>query len=746
MATYYVNPGDHGSNIGTQSNPWTNLQSALDAVTTAGDIIYAQGIQVLTTAMVIKKSGTSAKPILIIGTNSSWVVDGTRFVLDGNSVAVNCISSNNFNYNHLRYIDCKRATSHGIVWTTGLSIWFLLHCSSYNNGGAGFYSPGLSVGHYFSFCSAYSNGASGFNVGSSGFVCSFYGCSSYSNTGSGFISPGEGYFFGCLSYSNTVTGFLINGTSYNVSVIGCTSNRNGSHGFSLTGGYPYLFICNRSTNNVGTGAIIQNIAYEDFNLITGNGTSTNYSAGTVSGINSILGGSAGFINEGGFNFGLDPSSSLRRNLSVMLNSLTPIPITAGIVPDDYGSNVAVSVPSGLAVFNPGLVGELRFTITNIASYADTDIIRIYDNSTNNELGATTKLRYVGRAIGGDPDYSGGYGVIPNLTDGVSYTVYAKGTSNNFTYSVASATATGTPTAGTYITPTQEAARNKFNTGTSVAYLAINKSIKLLNVDYVGTLESVPIPGIPTSFQSYSLNYSTIRLRWDFSTVTVGFKLYRSDTLDGVYTLIATITTDTYYDDTGFTAGTTKYYKLSSYNATGEGTQTAAIIGTTESGLLPILTRQQTYLASAIQGLRIVDGYFYDWGLSNLRDEAAKLEAGYPNAVIEINREVNQDQQGSAHAGAYDNYATCTIRVAQDAAALGEDPRYSLNPEQEKALDDIKRFFGLDPQIGGLSNSVQYKEWRRSFTKNGDVLRPGEMELDFEIWYTQDRQQPSLIST
>ena len=51
------------------------------------------------------------------------------------------------------------------------------------------------------------------------------------------------------------------------------------------------------------------------------------------------------------------------------------------------------VPTGLAFTDPATGGELRFTITNAASYADGDQIVIYNNAGDAELGRVTKAKY-----------------------------------------------------------------------------------------------------------------------------------------------------------------------------------------------------------------------------------------------------------------------------------------------------------------------------------------------------------------
>lgn len=95
------------------------------------------------------------------------------------------------------------------------------------------------------------------------------------------------------------------------------------------------------------------------------------------------------------------------------------------------------VPTGLALTDPATNGELRATITNIASYAATDVLVFYNNTGGAELGRCTVAKYNADT----------YATISGLTNATAYTMYAKATSDENTYSAASGTASGTPTLG-----------------------------------------------------------------------------------------------------------------------------------------------------------------------------------------------------------------------------------------------------------------------------------------------------------
>ena len=125
------------------------------------------------------------------------------------------------------------------------------------------------------------------------------------------------------------------------------------------------------------------------------------------------------------------------------------------------------VPLDLALTDTAIEGELTFTISNAASYVDTDEIEIRDSSSGVVYARTSVALY----------NTLGYGRIAGLTKNVAVTVVAYATSDLNTYSDASATATGTPTF-------DEAARN---TDPGEALVADGTAYKIQNVDKTGEL-------------------------------------------------------------------------------------------------------------------------------------------------------------------------------------------------------------------------------------------------------------------
>ena len=81
----------------------------------------------------------------------------------------------------------------------------------------------------------------------------------------------------------------------------------------------------------------------------------------------------------------------------------------------------------------------------------------------------------------------------------------------------------------------------------------------------------PGPLAPSNLTAAAVSTSQINLAWtDNSTNETGFKIERATTLAGLYTLIATTAANTTtYNNTGLTAGTQYFYRVSATNAIGD---------------------------------------------------------------------------------------------------------------------------------------------------------------------------------
>ena len=115
----------------------------------------------------------------------------------------------------------------------------------------------------------------------------------------------------------------------------------------------------------------------------------------------------------------------------------------------------------------------------------------------------------------------------------------------------------------------------------------------------------PGPTSPSNLTATAISASQINLAWtDNSNNETGFKVERSATLNGIYTLIATTATNaTTYNNTGLTASTPYFYKVSAINTAGNSTAVQA--NATTTGITPtVLVAPSNLIATALSASQI----------------------------------------------------------------------------------------------------------------------------------------------
>ena len=257
-STYYVDPAATGAADGSSwTDAWTSLQTAADTAT-AGDIIYCRGTQTLAAAIDIDtNNGTASAPIKVIGCNASGAVDGTRFTLNGNSAATNCIqiSAALGKYWWFVNINCTSATGAGIALASNGGdgrIW--VNCVSQNNGSYGWdlYTTTTNGTVVLIGCQSLNNSNAGFYTPYYGII--YFGCTSIGNSGDGFAGASVanwGMVIHSVSHNNTGDGVNIPGKGL---VFGSVIDENGGDGIEFSSAAPYIMLAlgNRITGN-GTG-------------------------------------------------------------------------------------------------------------------------------------------------------------------------------------------------------------------------------------------------------------------------------------------------------------------------------------------------------------------------------------------------------------------------------------------------------------------------------------------------------------
>ncbi len=288
--TYYVATTGSDSAAGTIVAPFLTIPKAY-SVAVAGDTILVRGgIYNLATTISLSKSGTSSAMYCLLS------YPGERPILDYSAMVVG--SSNrgiklSGNYWYVKGFDVRKAGDNGIYVSgsynviefcafyrnsdTGVQLGGgashnrIINCDSYYNvdpsqGNADGFSPKLDVGTGNSFygCRSWQNsddGWDGYLRPSDSVVTTIDSCWSFDNgyleSGSPSTGNGNGFKMGggdavngvsngdslrhemtlrhCLAFDNRVKGFDQNNNRGSMTLLNCTSYRNGSYNFSIPG-------------------------------------------------------------------------------------------------------------------------------------------------------------------------------------------------------------------------------------------------------------------------------------------------------------------------------------------------------------------------------------------------------------------------------------------------------------------------------------------------------------------------------
>lgn len=231
MATYYMDTaGSNTAPYDTWGKAATSLQTVADLVTLDG-IVYCRGTQTLAATIDLDiNSGSAAGYIKFVGCNAGGTVDGTRFVLDGDSAATNCILGvNDKDYLWFENFEFKNATADGV-------------------------DGGVQDGCVFINCIAHNNGNWGFDLAAFAY-CNLIRCKAYNNTQGGLLSPGilSAIVF-CCFYGNGDSGFKGSAAYYGIKIVGCVFHDNGDNdkGIETLSNDAFVFNCVfEGTNQTG---------------------------------------------------------------------------------------------------------------------------------------------------------------------------------------------------------------------------------------------------------------------------------------------------------------------------------------------------------------------------------------------------------------------------------------------------------------------------------------------------------------
>lgn len=221
--------------------------------------------------------------------------------------------------------------------------------------------------------------------------------------------------------------------------------------------------------------------------------------------------------------------------------------------------------------------------------------------------------------------------------------------------------------------------------------------------------------------------------------TVGVRSGSYDS-DGLITLLGSIYNGSEEWVLGLAIDTDWNIVFESHLVVGAGKLKILNYDITKTSNIPILTKIENAMKRLIEELTILGGYFYDWGECNLEDAAQA--STFPKALIYLVDVDNLDDVDTgAHAQSYHQMATFRIIVRGEVVTEPAIPNFAINPEHNKALDDLLELFGNNYSLDGECDVILFSRMERDIQRRGDVFKSSEMSTIWHVYYQQDRVNP-----
>jgi fibronectin type 3 domain-containing protein len=165
-----------------------------------------------------------------------------------------------------------------------------------------------------------------------------------------------------------------------------------------------------------------------------------------------------------------------------------------------------------------------------------------------------------------------------------------------------------------------------------------ESYTVSDVDYVSFTAQwqFPVPSTPENVKAEALSSSSIRVSWDAVTGADSYKVYYGNSPDDSFTNSIGGGTGTSYTDASCAPETTRYYKVSAVNGTGESEKSSATSATTPELSVPSAPSNVTATAQSSSNIRItwntVSGatsykVYYEIGSSSTKNLAGTVTSG-----------------------------------------------------------------------------------------------------------------------
>ena len=170
---------------------------------------------------------------------------------------------------------------------------------------------------------------------------------------------------------------------------------------------------------------------------------------------------------------------------------------------------------------------------------------------------------------------------------------------------------------------------------------------------------------------------------------------------------------------------------------------AVIFGISLLGL-PILNKIGSAIADLIAGMRIADGFNFDWGIVNEQDVTI---GDFPRCVINptdkfADDEMSQDLTGGIGSGEYTNGVVYTLLTKGELPQFDSNPLFAIRSTLRKAQDDLKMLFGIRRSLDGTADNIMYVGSQIEPLRRNDGQRPAQLRTFWKVLYAQERNEPA----
>jgi len=152
------------------------------------------------------------------------------------------------------------------------------------------------------------------------------------------------------------------------------------------------------------------------------------------------------------------------------------------------------------------------------------------------------------------------------------------------------------------------------------------------------------------------------------------------------------------------------------------------------------TQIETDMVELVEGMRVVDGYWFDWGKCNISDPSKKSRFPYCNFYNDSDEADNED---NACTNTEFNKDVIRLKVWGKPIKRSVNNRFAYNAQLNKCKSDLRRVFFKNKDLSGLVMDITYlRVEREGDEEENRAERPTFINVFFQIDYMTKMDEPS----